>query len=57
MAADPNSALPRVLMETVQSEEPEVLRERCLEILRIMAASGHASAIAVLEELRASANV
>ena len=56
MAADPGSDLPHVLMETVRSPEPqpEELRERCLEVLGVMAEQGHRAASAMLVELNAA---
>ncbi|MFL5799380.1 MAG: hypothetical protein ACJ77A_15790 [Actinomycetota bacterium] len=51
MAGDPESDLPHVLMATVRSSEPTVVRERCLEVLVIMAAAGHALAATVVAEL------
>jgi hypothetical protein len=51
IAADPDTDLPRVLMETVRSSEPLEVRERSLEILGIMAAAGNAPASWVLGEL------
>jgi hypothetical protein len=51
MAADPNPEVPRVLMATVRSSEPEIVRDRCLEILGIMAAAGHTLAATILGDL------
>jgi hypothetical protein len=51
IAGDPNPDLPRVLLETVRSSEPLVVRERSLEILGIMAAAGNRPASQALGEL------
>jgi hypothetical protein len=51
IAVDPNPDLPRVLLETVRSSEPEEIRERSLEILGIMAAAGNAPASQAIGEL------
>ncbi len=53
MADDPESDLPQVLMATVRSSEPQMVRDRCLEVLAMMAAAGHRSASAALGELEA----
>jgi hypothetical protein len=43
----------RVLGETIRSDESEVLRARCREVLEVMAESGSPEAIALLAELNA----
>jgi hypothetical protein len=54
MARDPESDLPQVLVATVRSTEPKMVRDRCLEVLVIMAAAGHGLAAAVLADLSRS---
>jgi len=51
LAATPGPEMPSVLLSTLRSEEPELLRDRCLEVLVIMAAAGHESASGILDEL------
>ncbi|HEX9375126.1 MAG TPA: hypothetical protein VGB19_02645 [Actinomycetota bacterium] len=53
LASDPASDMPGVLLSTVRSDEPKIVRDRCLEVLTIMAAAGNESASGVLEELGA----
>lgn len=53
MAVEPNPDFARVLVETVRSSEPDELRDRCLEVLGIMAGAGDPFAIEVLEDLNA----
>jgi hypothetical protein len=54
MAADPDSDLPEVLLATVRSSEPKVVRDRSMEILVFMAAAGHGLAAAIIAELNRS---
>ena len=51
MAADHNAELPHLLMDTARSEESSEVRDRCLEILGIMAEAGDREAFQLLAEL------
>jgi hypothetical protein len=54
MAADPDSDLPQVLLATVRSSEPQLVRDRCVEVLVFMAAAGHVLASTILADLTKS---
>jgi hypothetical protein len=53
MAAEPSPEFVRVLGETIRSDESDELRDRCRQVLVVMAESGSADATALLDELNA----
>ena len=51
VAVDPHPDMSLVLVATVRSSAPRELKDRCLEVLQVMAAAGDPTASEFLDEL------